>query len=319
MRAGPTGRGRSRYRNNDRVDLEEVAAELYRLPPGEFTAVRDRRAKEARAAGSRDLAEQIKQLRRPTAAAWLANLLVREQREQVEQLLELGAALRAAQETLSGEALLALSRQRQLVVGALGREARRLAAATGAAVPADAGVGLEDTLRAALADDRAAQLLRAGRLTTALHPDAGGFDLAALPAPPQPAAGTAAPAPAPPGRTPPAPTAAQRSRERERERQARQQAAAQEAVRRAEREVEEADAAASAAGEVVQQQRADLADLQRRIAELQAESDRVRAEESLSQRELRRLQARLEAADQAAQQAAQHLAAAQAARDRLPR
>ncbi|MGW4517724.1 hypothetical protein ACWEO4_38520 [Streptomyces sp. NPDC004393] len=48
---------------------DAVADELYGLPPGEFTAVRDERAKAARAAGDRDLAERIRRMRRPTLAA----------------------------------------------------------------------------------------------------------------------------------------------------------------------------------------------------------------------------------------------------------
>jgi len=44
-------------------------------------------------------------LRRPTAAAWLVNLLVRAQPEAVEELLTLGQQLRAAQADPAGPAL----------------------------------------------------------------------------------------------------------------------------------------------------------------------------------------------------------------------
>ena len=49
------------------------------------------------------------------------------------------------------------------------QQARGLARAAGRSISEDAVRGLEDTLRAALADERAASLLLAGRLTDALH------------------------------------------------------------------------------------------------------------------------------------------------------
>ncbi|MFV0138119.1 hypothetical protein ACLGIH_34035 [Streptomyces sp. HMX87] len=61
------------------MDLETVSDELYGLRPGDFTAARNERAKAARSAGDRELAEQIRRLRRPTLAAWAGNLLVRQQ------------------------------------------------------------------------------------------------------------------------------------------------------------------------------------------------------------------------------------------------
>ncbi|MFI9549933.1 hypothetical protein ACIHAR_39560 [Streptomyces sp. NPDC052016] len=73
------------------MDLDAVADELYALPPGEFTAARDEHAKAARATGDRELADQTRRLRRPTQAAWASNLLVREDPDEVERLLQLGA------------------------------------------------------------------------------------------------------------------------------------------------------------------------------------------------------------------------------------
>ncbi len=59
--------------------LEEIADELYGLPPEEFTAARDARACALRAS-DRALADAVCALRRPTTAAWLVDLLVRERR-----------------------------------------------------------------------------------------------------------------------------------------------------------------------------------------------------------------------------------------------
>ncbi|MER5184537.1 hypothetical protein ABT009_40555 [Streptomyces sp. NPDC002896] len=56
------------------MGLDAVADELYRMPPGGFTTTRDERAKVASASGDRELAEQIRRLRRPALAAWASNL-----------------------------------------------------------------------------------------------------------------------------------------------------------------------------------------------------------------------------------------------------
>jgi hypothetical protein len=82
------------------AELESIADELYGLPPAKFTAARDSHAAAARRSGDRELAAAIKGLKRPTSSAWLVNLLVRRQRQQVEELLDLGTAMRQAQEHL---------------------------------------------------------------------------------------------------------------------------------------------------------------------------------------------------------------------------
>ena len=149
--------------------IDAIADELYALRPGEFTSARDARAREAKADGDAETARQVKALRKPTVTAWLANQLVRAHRDEVSPLLELGAALREATATLSGPQLRELSRQRNQVVQALVRKARRLAADAGQPVSQDAARSLEDTLNAALADEEAAQLLLEGRLAEPLQ------------------------------------------------------------------------------------------------------------------------------------------------------
>lgn len=57
----------------EEVDLDAVAVELYGLTPDEFTAARNQLAKNVDGAA----AAAIRALRKPTLAAWLANLLVR--------------------------------------------------------------------------------------------------------------------------------------------------------------------------------------------------------------------------------------------------
>ena len=152
----------------DRGDLDAVADELYALWPAEFTAARNEREKEARAAGDKALAAQIKALGKPTTVAWLANRLVRDHDDELRPLLELGDALREATAVLRGEDLRRLSQQQHQLVAALVRQARRDAAAAGHRVGEDAARGLEETLRAALADAGLADELAAGRLTGGL-------------------------------------------------------------------------------------------------------------------------------------------------------
>jgi hypothetical protein len=157
------------------VDLDDVADELYALWPGDFTAARTAREKEARAAGDKELAAQVKALGKPTTVGWLANRLVRDHADEVQPLLELGDALREATAVLEGEELRALSQQQHQLVAALVRQARRDAAGSGHRVGEDAARGLEETLRAALADADLSAQLAGGRLTGGLqHSGFGG-------------------------------------------------------------------------------------------------------------------------------------------------
>jgi hypothetical protein len=152
-----------------RSEVEEAADRLYALSPREFTAARDALAKEAKDAGHADAAREIKALRKPTVIAWLANQLVRHHGDEVRPLVDLGSALREATATLSGPQLRELSRQRNEVVRALVRQARRLAADAGQAVSEEVARGLEETLNAALADPLQAEVLLQGRLATQLR------------------------------------------------------------------------------------------------------------------------------------------------------
>jgi hypothetical protein len=151
------------------VDLDTIADELYALPPEDFVAARTAWERQARGGGDRDLATRIRQLGKPTTVAWLANQLVREHPEEIEPLLELGAGLREATAALSGDDLRRLSQQQHQVVTALVRQAAHIATGAGHDVTDATVRGLEETLRAALADGELADQLAAGRLTGALQ------------------------------------------------------------------------------------------------------------------------------------------------------
>ncbi len=145
--------------------FDVIADELYGLPPDEFVPARDDRVAAAKESGDRDLARALARLRRPTKAAWLANLLARHRTEQLDGLVSLARSLTQAQQELDGDALRALSGQRHRAVGAMARDAGRLAARRGEAVNDALVREVAGILDAALADPAVAEEVRAGRLT----------------------------------------------------------------------------------------------------------------------------------------------------------
>ncbi|MEV3987438.1 hypothetical protein AB0J57_00865 [Streptomyces sp. NPDC049837] len=155
------------------MDLESVTDELYALRPDRFTAARNARAAEARKAGDRALADAVRALRRPTLAAWASNLLVRERPEEARSLAALGEGLRRAHHELDGARLRELSRQQHVLVTALAREARQLAAEAGQPVGDDVQYEVEATLHAVLADPAAAEEWAAGQLVKPLSAPVG--------------------------------------------------------------------------------------------------------------------------------------------------
>ncbi|MFI9388919.1 hypothetical protein ACIG5F_47555, partial [Kutzneria sp. NPDC052558] len=89
------------------MDLDAAIDTLYGLPRERFVAEREKLAKSQPA-----LADRIRKLRKPTVVAGQANQLARKRPQDVAALVELGAKLRAAQESLDGKAMRDLSRQR---------------------------------------------------------------------------------------------------------------------------------------------------------------------------------------------------------------
>ena len=151
------------------MDTDEAADQLYSAAPEDFVARRNELAKQAKSDGDSDAAAQIKELRKPTAAAWLANQLSREHADEIGELLLLGDDLRAASATLDGDRLRELSPRRQDAVQGLVKHARTLAKNADRQVSADVAQKLSETLDAALVDPAAAAAVRVGRLTTALR------------------------------------------------------------------------------------------------------------------------------------------------------
>src|SRR3954454_23830895 len=134
------------------MELEDVADELYEVPPEEFIAVRTERQNEAKAQGDPALAKAIGTLPKPALAAWVCNVLVRAHRDEIEGLVELGDLLRSAQENLAGDQLRTLNTQRGQLLNALTRRASAVARERGHPVSTSVQGQVEETLRAAMTD-----------------------------------------------------------------------------------------------------------------------------------------------------------------------
>ncbi|MCU1443207.1 MAG: hypothetical protein JWQ59_1357 [Cryobacterium sp.] len=148
--------------------LVSVAEALYVLPPGQFTAARNDRAKEAKNAGEKELAQAIGRLPKPSASAWVVNLLARHRPDDVAGVLELGDALRSAQDESDWTKLKQLSRQRHDMLQEVAEVGAQLAEDAGQRVNAAGRTEVEQTLQAAMADPDAAAAVHTGRLIRAL-------------------------------------------------------------------------------------------------------------------------------------------------------
>lgn len=146
--------------------LLELADGLYALALGDFTPARDALVKEHK--GDKELAARLKALRKPSLAAWVVNLLVRRDAGQVDQVLQVGTALREAQANLDGEELRSLTRQRRQLTAAITTQARGLAREEGVKVTPAVADQVEATLTAAMVDEGAARAVRSGLLVAAL-------------------------------------------------------------------------------------------------------------------------------------------------------
>ena len=300
------------------MDLDEVAEELYEVPPEEFVALRKTRQDEAKAEGDKALAKDIGALPKPSAAAWACNLLVREQREEIESLVELGDLLREAQENLAGDQLRALDTQRRQLLTALTRQARALANGAGHPVSTSVATQIEETLRAAMSDPDAGKALLTGRLTSPMSYSGMGTTVAKpdlrLVHPPRTERPERAEKPAK-AAAPRKQTGESAADRRAREQEERRRAAEEKRQRELARAQEAAEAAVAAAEEAAgaaEEQRQEVDALESRHTELQdrvdelaeqlAEAERAAADAGVT---LKRAQRRLTAAEREADEAAE--------------
>jgi len=255
----------------DAGGVEQVLDELYGTPPSAFVPHREERAAAARTAGRKEDARRIHAARRPTLAAWAANLLTRSRPEETRRFLELGQALREAHRTLDAAGLKELSAQRRRIVAALSRQAAQLAGEAGHRLSQTAQREVESTLRAVLADPDAADQWAGGRLEVSLTPPA---DFPSGTAPAEPAR-TAEPEPAPRPKSPRT-ASGTRAKDELAERRRRRQ----EELERAEREAERA------AGHL-RDARAEQTGAQESLHRADDELDRIRETVAAAEEKLR--------------------------------
>src|SRR5205823_2697444 len=140
------------------------------LPLEAFTKARNDLAARLRKAHQSEAAAEVRGLKKPTAVAWAANRLARDDPKQVAELLEAGERLRETQQgALAGKAKPdevadAATAERDAIRALLALARKRL----GAKATPSLLDRLSQTLRAAAVDDEGRILLERGRLTDEL-------------------------------------------------------------------------------------------------------------------------------------------------------
>jgi hypothetical protein len=169
------------------LELADIAARLYAVPFDDFVAARTAAAKKVAAAspgkGSgakehRSLAADVRSLPKPSVAAWTVNMLAVHQPETLTELASLGHSMRAAQSALDAVELRRLSQQRRELLANAVRAAQTVAEQQGRKISGAIATEVEETLRAATADEGAAAAARSGRLLRSLSAD--GVDVVEL-------------------------------------------------------------------------------------------------------------------------------------------
>jgi hypothetical protein len=288
---------------SDDTGLLALADELYALPLEEFTPARDAKAKELKA--EKELSAAVKKLKKPSVAAWVVNLFVRREAEQVEQVIAVGAALREAQEGMDGAELRALTRQRRQLTSAVTEQARTLAREEGLKVTQSVADQVEATLTAAMLDPACAQAVRSGLLTAALRSTGvDEVDVAAAVALPEALGFSASPTTA----EEPAPPELHVVPEDDDTAAARRREAAEQTLADAEEQVSEAEAALTEATTSVEE-------LQARSLQLQSEIDEMRRKLSELEDSAEETDEELEEAESAQGEASTAHAAAVKTRD----
>jgi DNA repair exonuclease SbcCD ATPase subunit len=279
---------------------DEIIHRLYEASPDGFVAARTTAVDDARKAGDKDTAKRLAALKKPTVAAWVVNLLALRRPDLIDELVQLAASLREAQRGLKGDALRTLTAQRRQVVSVLVGAARDLAQAEEPSIKLPLG-DVEATLTAALAEPEIAAQVRTGRLIRAAN--YAGFGEVPKPrlrlvtdealeeeaeAEVEPEAGTDADVVEFPQESAREKAAAERRR-REREKRERdlkrELGTAQAAERRADKQLEKAEEAERDAGHQVEDLDAELAELERRRTEAQADVSRRKQARRTAERE----------------------------------
>ncbi len=301
--------------------LLSIAEELYSLAPAEFTGTRNQWAKQTRTDGDPELAKRVTALRKPSMPAWVVNMMMRHQGDQMTQVLDLGASLRQAQADLDADALRELTRQRRQLTTAVTSQGRTLASELGQRITEAVADQVQGTLHAAMIDEDAAAAVRSGMLVTAIAATGVGradvVDAVAVPAAigltprprAKPAARPSAGRPSLAAVPDPEPAPDEERLAREAARAAAQRAVddavaaaeeAQQKVRKAHKRVKKVQARTLQAA-------AELEEARRRVADLEHEIDTLDDEAAAAEEKVARSEQRYAAAQETLEQARQEL------------
>jgi hypothetical protein len=296
-----------------------IAEELYSLTPAEFTSTRNQWAKQAKADGDTELAASVTELRRPSTAAWVVNMLMRHQGTEMAQILDLGASLRQAQENLDADALRELTRQRRQLTTAVTHQGRVLAGDLGQKITQSVADQVQDTLHAAMVDEHAAAAVRSGLLVSSLTATGvGEADVVDAVAVPSAIGLTARPRTMPARKRTPLAVVPEPEPEPDAEREAREaeRRAAQEAVHEATSDADEAQRRLRKATKRVKRVEArtlqvadELDEARRRVADLEHEQEALDEEAVAADEKRDRAEQRYTAAQEALEKAQAALAA----------
>jgi valyl-tRNA synthetase len=160
------------------ADLHSIAHELYGLPLAEFIETRDAWAATERKGGDEQLAKDVRALRKPNATAWAVNLIARTVPDLLEELVDLGDQLRQAQASSDGARMRSLDQDRRRLMARVSDEAAAVAEQHDQSFSQSAASGVDETMKAALADPDAGRAVLDGMLVAGLSaPGLGSVDL----------------------------------------------------------------------------------------------------------------------------------------------
>jgi hypothetical protein len=134
-----------------------ATTDLYRLPRDEFTSARDELAKRLRREDKPAQADEVKALRKPTAAAWLVNQLSHKATGDLKKLLSAGTRMRKARTAVELRKAAAAERE---AIGKLLQRAEGIAGEQSAVTIER----VRETLHAAAGDVGVGEVVAAGRL-----------------------------------------------------------------------------------------------------------------------------------------------------------
>ena len=252
------------------ADFEQEIDRLFELPPEEFTAARNELARRLKSEGDAAASAEVKQLGKPTVAAWTINQLARQQKDAIRDLLSAGTTLREAQEQAlkadAGDSLRQAQEGERRALRALTQRAHQILEHAGRPASRSVLDQISSTLRAAAVSEEGRAALPAGRLSGEVKPS--GFDALA-------GIEVRGRARSPKRRAaPPRDELAERRREKEerdqRRRELRERARKLDAqAREAEREAERAERAAAKARAAAEESRRKADDAAERLHELE--------------------------------------------------